>query len=88
MSATSEELRPNVKIEKSSGNVTYYQVFYWVEGFHTEWVLLRTTTNRAEAEIYIGEQVKRHMEDSQQSRHNEVDRYKYLLISFDLPAKP
>lgn len=84
----SEEIRPKATIEKSSGNVTYYQVFYWVDGFNTEWSLRLTTIDRAEAERCIGEQTKRHMEDSKQSRYNEVDRFKYLLVSFDLPAKP
>lgn len=81
---SSEELRPTVKIEKSAGNVTYYQVFYWVLGYHEQWNLLRTCTDRSEAERYIGEDTKRHLEQSDERR----DRFKYLLVSFDLPAKP
>jgi hypothetical protein len=83
-----EELKPLVKIEKSSGNVTYYQVFYWVEKFSTQWSLLMTTIDRSEAERCIGDQVKRISENDKNHRDNEIDRYKHLLISFDLPAKP
>lgn len=90
---TTEEIRPTVTIEKSSGNVTYYQVLCWIEGYSTEWSQHRITTDRAEAERYIGEQVKAHIEQDKKWEQERIsvqqrDKFKYLLISFDLPAKP